>query len=75
MIEFESPRGAKVRIHWKAMRILVAIEPVDLRKGIDGLAQFCREKLAQILLADRKPADRDVPSSTGKPILKKGGWV
>lgn len=26
-------------------RILVAIEPVDLRKGIDGLAQFCREKL------------------------------
>jgi transposase len=28
------------------MRILVAIEPVDLRKGIDGLAEFCREKLA-----------------------------
>jgi transposase len=27
------------------MRILVAIEPVDLRKGIDGLAQLCREKL------------------------------
>jgi hypothetical protein len=30
------------------MRILVAIEPVDLRKGIDGLAQFCREKLTRI---------------------------
>jgi len=28
------------------MRILVATEPVDLRKGIDGLAQFSREKLA-----------------------------
>lgn len=28
------------------MRILVAIEPVDLRKGIDGLAELCREKLA-----------------------------
>jgi transposase len=27
------------------MRILVVIEPVDLRKGIDGLAQCCREKL------------------------------
>jgi transposase len=27
------------------MRILVAIEAVDLRKGIDSLAQFCREKL------------------------------
>jgi transposase len=26
-------------------RVLVAIEPVDLRKGIDGLAQLCREKL------------------------------
>lgn len=24
------------------MRILVAIEPVDFRKGIDGLSQLCR---------------------------------
>jgi transposase len=29
------------------MRILVAIEPVDFRKGIDGLAGFCRQKLEQ----------------------------
>ena len=28
------------------MRILVALEAVDLRKGIDGLAVLCREKLA-----------------------------
>src|ERR1700719_2727413 len=27
------------------MRILVAIEAVDLRKGIDGLTELCREKL------------------------------
>jgi transposase len=27
------------------LRILVAIEPVDGRKGIDSLAQLCREKL------------------------------
>ena len=27
------------------MRILVAIEPIDGRKGIDSLAQLCREKL------------------------------
>ena len=27
------------------LRILVAIEPIDARKGIDSLAQFCREKL------------------------------
>ena len=30
------------------MRVLVAIEPVDFRRGIDGLARLCRE----LLLAD-----------------------
>lgn len=29
------------------MRVLVAIEPVDGRKGIDSLAQLCRERLAE----------------------------
>jgi transposase len=29
------------------MRILVAIEPVDFRKGIDGLARVCREALGR----------------------------
>jgi len=27
------------------MRILVAVEPVDFRCGIDGLAQLCRQRL------------------------------
>ena len=27
-------------------RILVALDPIDGRKGVDALAQFCREKLA-----------------------------
>ena len=27
------------------MRVLVAIEPVDFRKGIDGLARLCRDEL------------------------------
>jgi transposase len=27
------------------MRVLVAIEPVDCRKGIDSLARLCRDKL------------------------------
>jgi transposase len=27
------------------MRILLAVEPVDFRKGIDGLAQLCRQHL------------------------------
>ena len=30
------------------MRILLAVEPVDFRRGIDGLVQLCRE----VLLAD-----------------------
>jgi transposase len=29
------------------MKILVAIEPADFRKGIDGLAQLCREALRE----------------------------
>ena len=29
------------------MRILVAIEPADFRKGIDGLAAVCRARLNQ----------------------------
>jgi transposase len=28
------------------MRILVALEPVDGRKGLDSLVALCREKLA-----------------------------
>jgi transposase len=27
------------------MRVLVAIEPIDFRRGIDGLARVCRESL------------------------------
>jgi transposase len=27
------------------MRIWLAVEPVDFRKGIDGLAQVCRQHL------------------------------
>jgi len=29
------------------MRILVAIEPADFRKGIDGLAQLCRNRFEE----------------------------
>lgn len=28
-------------------RIFVAVEPVDFRRGIDGLAALCRQRLAQ----------------------------
>jgi len=33
------------------MRILLAVEPVDFRKGIDGLAALCRQGLASDPLA------------------------
>jgi len=29
------------------MRILVAVEPADFRKGIDGLSQLCRNKFQE----------------------------
>jgi transposase len=29
------------------MRVLVAVEPVDGRKGIDSLVQLCRQQLAE----------------------------
>jgi len=29
------------------MRVLVAIEAVDFRRGIDGLAQLCRQRLSE----------------------------
>lgn len=28
------------------MRVLVAVEPVDFRRGIDGIARVCREVLS-----------------------------
>jgi transposase len=33
------------------MKILVAVEPADFRRGIDGLARLCREALEQDPLA------------------------
>ena len=33
------------------MRILLAVQPVDFRKGIDGLAALCRQALASDPLA------------------------
>lgn len=30
-----------------SMRIFVAVDPVDFRKGIDGLAAICRQQLEQ----------------------------
>jgi transposase len=39
-------RGALIQVT-PQMRVLVAIEPVDFRKGIDGLARIARDVLAR----------------------------
>jgi transposase len=58
-------------------RILVAIESVDGRKGIDGLVQLCRERL----LADPFPgaylcsaAAAQHPSGSSATTAKDSGW-
>ena len=33
------------------MRVMVAVEPADFRKGIDGLARLCQESLGKTRLA------------------------
>jgi transposase len=33
------------------MKVLVAVEPVDFRKGIDGLVRLCKERLQEDPLA------------------------
>ena len=45
------------------MRILVAVEPIAGRKGIDSLVQLCREKLA----ADPFPAAYLFSEAAGRP--------
>ena len=30
------------------MKVLVAVEPADFRRGIDGLARLCQETLQQV---------------------------
>jgi hypothetical protein len=46
------PVGVGVIQITSQMRILVAIEPVDGRKGIDSLARLCQDKLQAILSRD-----------------------
>jgi transposase len=48
------------------MRVLLAVEPVDFRKGIDGLVQLCRQKLQ----ADPLAGALFVFSSRGRKSLK-----
>jgi hypothetical protein len=46
------------------MKILVAIEPADFRRGIDGLARLCREC----------PFGKDAKSARPVRRWAQGGW-
>jgi hypothetical protein len=59
------------------MRVLVAIEAVDGRKGIDSLVQVCREKLSEdpfsgcVLFSEAAEEPRYACSAT---MAKDTGW-
>jgi transposase len=59
------------------MRILVAVEPVDFRRGIDGLCRLCRQVLATEPLSGTVFVFRS-RSGTGVKILAydgQGFWL
>jgi len=54
------------------MKILVAIEPADFRKGIDGLARLCKESLQQDPFAGAVFAFRNRRSTAIKVLVYDG---
>jgi len=54
------------------MRILVAIEPCDFRKGIDGLARVCREVLKQDPFSGWMFVFRNRPATALKALVYDG---
>jgi hypothetical protein len=53
------------------MRILLAVEPVDLRKGIDGLAALCRQKLSP---SRSLPSGLEAYGQEAKPEARLSLW-
>jgi len=54
------------------MRILVAIEPADFRKGIDGLARVCKEVLKQDPFSGWVFVFRNRPATALKALVYDG---
>jgi len=54
------------------MRILLAVAPVDFRKGIDGLAAICRKKLRQDPFAGHLFVFRNKKGTAIKLLLYDG---
>lgn len=54
------------------MRILVAIEPADFRKGIDGLVRLCKEQLQQDPFSGWVFVFRNRPATAVKVLVYDG---
>ena len=61
------------------MRLLLAVEPADFRKGIDGLAQVCRQVLKQdpfsgcvFIFRNKKASAIKILMYNGQGRLSKG---
>jgi transposase len=54
------------------MKILVAVEPADFRRGIDGLARLCREVLQQDPFAGAAFVFRNRKATALKVLLYDG---
>jgi transposase len=54
------------------MRILVAIEPADFRKGIDGLARMCKDVLKQDPFSGWVFVFRNRPATALKALIYDG---
>ena len=58
------------------MRIVVAVEAVDFRNGIDGLVQIPRETSLTMQPGDRPRKSRKVTAATGpRPSQEPGRFV
>jgi len=52
------------------MRIVVAIEPADFRKGIDGLAQICKDVQQKPNPPHRGPDAAGISTACGRCSLQ-----
>lgn len=59
------------------MRILVAIEPVDFRAGIDGIARMCRDRLVSDPFSGTVYVFRNRRGSSIKVLIydSQGFWL
>ena len=59
------------------MRILVAVEPTDFRRGIDGLARVCKEVLRQDPFGGWVFVFRNRPATALKILVydRQGSWL